>query len=226
MTKAELRRRKIFYRSVFGAKLKNIKKYRPTLWPVELFDSKIADLRKAGFDNPVKMIVSLPPIFSHSFINIKDKIVGLKRLGFKDPVKMISVMPPILGYSVGKIKRKISGLRKLGFDESVGMIESRPSMLGYSLENIRSKARYFRRAFLIIGADFSAVEFIEGMPANISYSQARISLVVRAVYDKKMLLGRSKISQALIEPDKLITPDDLEKYPKLKLRHSAYYGKQ
>jgi hypothetical protein len=103
-----------------------IQSTRPTLYHKELIHEKIEELRKLGFSDPVKMIVSSPAILGLSIEeNIKVKIEELRKLGFSDPVKMIVSSPAILGLSIEEnIKVKIEELRKLGFSDPVKMIVS------------------------------------------------------------------------------------------------------
>ena len=58
------------------------------------------DLRELGFNDPVKMIASSPPILGLAIDNIRSRIADLLKLGFNDPVKMVTSSPAILGYAL------------------------------------------------------------------------------------------------------------------------------
>ena len=60
--------------------------------------AKIEGLKQRGFDNPHKLITSLPAILGVGFENIDAKIEGLKQRGFDNPTKLITSSPSILGY--------------------------------------------------------------------------------------------------------------------------------
>ena len=97
---------------------------------------KIADLRDAGFADPVKMITSAPAILGYGIDNIRGKIADLRELGFADPVKMITSLPAILGYAIDSIRIKITDLRNFGSADPVKMITSSPAILGYARERL------------------------------------------------------------------------------------------
>jgi hypothetical protein len=68
-----------------------------TLHHPALYDNpkaKIDGLRERGFDNPVKLITSMPPILGLAFENIDAKLEGLKQRGFDNPTKLITTSPP------------------------------------------------------------------------------------------------------------------------------------
>ena len=94
--------------------IETLKISQPTLWHKEEVFKKIEELKKLGFTDPVKMIISLPQIFGYNIEGIQGKIEKLKKLGFTDPVKMIISSPSILGFSIEKnIKPKLAILRKM-----------------------------------------------------------------------------------------------------------------
>jgi hypothetical protein len=102
-------------------------------------EAKLALLRDLGFENPVKMIVSLPAILGLARENIEAKLALLRDLGFENPVKMIVSSPAILGLARENIEAKLALLRDLGFENPVKMIVSLPAILGYARENIEFK---------------------------------------------------------------------------------------
>ena len=65
---------------------------------------KLDDLKALGFENPVKMITSLPAILGYAIDNIRGKLDDLKALGFENPVKMITSSPAILGYAPARVR--------------------------------------------------------------------------------------------------------------------------
>jgi hypothetical protein len=107
-----------------------------TLHHPALYDNpkaKIEGLRQRGFDNPVKLITSLPAILGLAFENIDAKIEGLKQRGFDNPVKLITSSPPTLGYGFENIDRKIRLLYLLHGDrvKAISELEKFPPLLGY-----------------------------------------------------------------------------------------------
>ena len=92
--------------------------------------AKIAGLRQRGFENPVKLITTLPAILSYGFENIDAKIEGLRERGFENPLELITTQPAVLGLGFENIDTKIAGLRERGFENPVKLITSLPSILG------------------------------------------------------------------------------------------------
>ena len=86
--------------------------------PVEI-DSKLSDLRRLGFANPIKIVATSPTILNLAIENICGKISDLRALGFVDPMKIITNSPTILTYAIESIRNKLSELRTLGFMGSV-----------------------------------------------------------------------------------------------------------
>jgi mTERF len=129
---------------------------------------KIDELKALGFENPVKMITSLPAILGYSIKeNIQPKIDELKALGFENPVKMITSLPAILGLSIKEnIQPKIDELKALGFENPVKMITSLPAILGLSIkENIQPKIDELKA----LGFE-NPVKMITSSPAILGYS--------------------------------------------------------
>ena len=98
--------------------------------------SRLADLRRLGFADPVKMIEYFPTILGLGIDNIRCRIDDLRELGVADPVKMITSSPTILGLAMDNIRGRITDLRELGFSDPVRMVTSRPSILGYARERV------------------------------------------------------------------------------------------
>jgi hypothetical protein len=94
---------------------------------------KIQGLKARGFDNPVKLITTLPAILGYGFENIDAKIEGLRERGFENPTKLITTLPAILRLAFDNIDRKIRLLYLLHGDRSkaVSEIEAFPPLLGY-----------------------------------------------------------------------------------------------
>ncbi len=91
-----------------------LKVSNPTLFHKEETYKKIESLKKLGFADPVKMIVSLPAIFGLNIKSMEEKIESLKKLGFADPVKMIVSLPALLGLNIEKnIEPKLTILMKM-----------------------------------------------------------------------------------------------------------------
>ena len=97
---------------------------------------RMADLRRLGFADPVKMIAYFPTILGLGIDNIRGRIDDLRELGVADPVKMITSSPTILGLAMDNIRGRITDLRELGFSDPVRMVTSRPSILGYARERV------------------------------------------------------------------------------------------
>jgi len=107
-----------------------------TLHHPALYDNakaKIEGLRERGFDNPHKLITSLPAILGYGFENIDAKIEGLRQRGFDNPHKLITTSPAILGYGSENIDRKIRLLYLLHGDraKAISELETFPALLGY-----------------------------------------------------------------------------------------------
>ncbi|MBC7503453.1 hypothetical protein H7169_00580, partial [Candidatus Gracilibacteria bacterium] len=112
----------------------------PTLLHKERIYNKIEALKKFGFLDPIKMIVTFPSILNYNIESIGDKIEALKKFGFLDPIKMIVSSPPILSYNIESIGDKIDALKKFGFLDPVKMIVTKPGILSYNIEkNIKPK---------------------------------------------------------------------------------------
>jgi hypothetical protein len=95
--------------------------------------AKIEGLRQRRFENPTKLITSLPAILGYAFDNIDAKIEGLKSRGFENPTKLITTLPPILGYAFENIDRKIRLLYLLHGDrtKAISELQAFPPLLGY-----------------------------------------------------------------------------------------------
>jgi hypothetical protein len=107
-----------------------------TLHHPALYDNpkaKIEGLRARGFDNPTKLITTLPAILGLAFDNIDAKIAGLKERGFDNPTKLITSSPAILSYGFDNIDRKIRLLYLLHGDrtKAISELQALPPLLGY-----------------------------------------------------------------------------------------------
>jgi mTERF len=138
--------------------------------------AKIEGLRQRGFDNPVKLITTLPAILGLAFENVDNKIEGLRQRGFDNPHKLITSSPAILGYGFENIDAKIEGLRQRGFDNPHKLITSSPQILGYGFENIDRKIRLL---YLLHGDRAKAIGELEAFPPLIGYKWRRLLFAVR-----------------------------------------------
>ena len=64
---------------------------------------RLADLRKLGFADPVKMITSSPAILGYAIANIEGKLVYFASVGL-DVHSLVQRFPPILGYNIDRIR--------------------------------------------------------------------------------------------------------------------------
>ena len=121
--------------------IENIYSEYETLLKEDVVIEAIENLTKKGFNDPIKMISTFPPILGYSFENIDNKIKGLEERGFQDPIKMISTLPPILGYSFENIDKKLhlfnSIISKYSLNFSAtSLIEYFPSALGNKMDKL------------------------------------------------------------------------------------------
>ncbi|HNX10959.1 MAG TPA: hypothetical protein PKI61_02360 [bacterium] len=196
--------------SLFGSSLSNLK-------------VKIAELEKLGFKNPIKIITSFPPTLLLATENVAQKIEDLQALGFANPQKLINSLPAILGLSVQNIKSKIDNLSALGFVNPNQMIISLPALLSYSVDSIKIKLSFYCR--VLKGSAVNYLEIAERYPISLGFAQARISLVMRILYDQKIPLTGAKLFARLSDPQRYVAAEDLIKYPKLKRLYQLYYDK-
>jgi len=174
--------------------IETIKIARPHLYAS--VDEKIEGLKQRGFDNPVKMISSLPQILGYAFENIDEKIEGLKQRGFDNPVKMISSLPPVLGYAFENIDEKIEGLKQRGFDNPVKMISSLPPVLGYAFENIDKKIRTFAKLLNKSKIEISPIRLIENILPLLGTKDEKTMVIARVI--SKYCTDKSEVSTKLI----------------------------
>jgi hypothetical protein len=150
-----------------------------TLHHPALYDNpkaKIEGLRARGFDNPTKLITTLPAILGLAFDNIDAKIAGLEERGFDNPTKLITTLPTILGYGFDNIDAKIAGLKERGFDNPTKLITSSPAILSYGFDNIDRKIRLL---YLLHGDRTKAISELQALPPLLGYKWRRLLFAVR-----------------------------------------------
>jgi hypothetical protein len=136
--------------------------------------AKIEGLRQRRFENPTKLITSLPAILGYAFDNIDAKIEGLKSRGFENPTKLITTLPPILGLAFENIDAKIEGLKQRGFENPTKLITSSP---GYAFENIDAKIEGLKsRGFE------NPTKLITTLPPILGYAFENIDRKIRLLY--------------------------------------------
>lgn len=114
---------------------------------------KVEALTKRGFNDPIKLIASLPMILGISIDNIDRKIQGLRDQGFNNPVKLLTTAPSIFCYSFDNIDRKIRFAKRIGYKKFIELIVYRPSLLGLSIK------RYFFVARTLCGHKKEEITF-------------------------------------------------------------------
>jgi len=119
----------------------NLQEDRHTFFQIENIDAKIAGLTERGFENPQKMIASLPTILGLAFENIDAKIAGLTERGFENPQKMIASLPTILGYGFENIDAKIALISRLAAHYSLEisapeLMEQNKALLGSKIDKL------------------------------------------------------------------------------------------
>ncbi|OFX05675.1 MAG: hypothetical protein A3E78_03260 [Alphaproteobacteria bacterium RIFCSPHIGHO2_12_FULL_63_12] len=70
---------------------------------IEKIEQKIGALKSLGFENPVKMITSLPAILGYAIDNIRGKLDYAGHFGI-DGRGIVERFPPLLGYNLDRIR--------------------------------------------------------------------------------------------------------------------------
>ncbi len=156
---------------------------RPTLWAPEIVDEQLNGLRERGFNNPNKMVESLPSILGYAFENIDAKLAGLRERGFNNPNKMVESSPSILGLAFENIDAKLAGLRERGFNNPNKMVESSPSILGYAFENIDRRLKLFGRLIRLYDLPFVPSQLMEQEFSLFSSKIDKVMVLARIARD-------------------------------------------
>ena len=80
---------------------------RPTLYDPVIVDEHISWLEDHHFQDPVKLISSLPAIFGYNQESMEAKLKWLEDHHFQDPVKLISSSPAIFGLASKNIGQRL-----------------------------------------------------------------------------------------------------------------------
>jgi hypothetical protein len=89
----------------------------------ETIRTKLIDLSRPGFSDPVKVITSLPAVVGYAIDKIRGKIADLRDLGFADPVKMITTFPALMGYARERLLLCGKIIKELDEDGTEGMFK-------------------------------------------------------------------------------------------------------
>ena len=155
----------------------------------------------------IKMVKSLPSVYSYSIESIKQKIEDMIALGYtkEEVIKMTKSSPSIYGLSIESIKQKIEDIIALGYtkEEVIKSTKSLPSIYGYSIENMKQKIE----DMIALGyTKEEVIKMTKNLPALYGYSIENIKQKIEfydsvsmhelAVINPKLLMQSVNLSYA------------------------------